>query len=78
MTTLPLITATQRKVLTAISAYIQLHGYPPSVRDVGEAAGIASTSSVIHQLRQLEMKGRIRRDPTRSRAIQILAEAGPA
>ena len=73
--TLPTVTRTQRKILNAITKSVTERGYPPSVRELADAAGLASTSSVAHQLRQLELKGRIRRDPTRSRAIQVITEA---
>lgn len=75
---LPSLTRTQQAVLDAIVGYVQDHGYPPTIREIGTAAGIASTSSVTHQLRQLEYKGRLRRDPNKPRAIQILTEEGAA
>jgi repressor LexA len=46
-------------------------GYPPSVREIGEAVGLTSTSSVAHQLRALERKGYLRRDPNRPRAVGV-------
>jgi repressor LexA len=73
--TLPNLTTTERKVLTALTDYVQANGYPPSVRELGDAVGIASTSSVAHVLRALEDKGRIRRSFGRSRAIQIIEAA---
>lgn len=72
MTALPSLTRTQQAALDAIVGYVDEYGYPPTVREVGKAADIASTSSVAHQLRQLELKGRIRRHPSSPRAIQIL------
>lgn len=74
--TRPTVTSVQRKILNAITDSVTERGYPPSVRELADAAGLASTSSVAHQLRQLELKGRIRRDPTRSRAIQVITEPG--
>ncbi|MXQ52477.1 transcriptional repressor LexA [Shimazuella alba] len=60
----------------AILAYIQKEvydkGYPPSVREIGEAVGLASSSTVHGHLNRLEKKGFIRRDPTKPRAIEIL------
>ncbi|HEY2763332.1 MAG TPA: hypothetical protein VGJ13_04880 [Pseudonocardiaceae bacterium] len=66
------ITRRQRQVIAAITGYIREHGYPPSMREVGDAVGIASTSAVAHQLRALERKGRIRRTPGKPRAITIV------
>ncbi|WP_169514636.1 transcriptional repressor LexA [Actinokineospora enzanensis] len=69
----------QRQVLEVIRSWVQRHGYPPSVREIGEAVGLTSTSSVAYQLRALEDKGYLRRDPNRPRAIGVLsADASPA
>jgi repressor LexA len=51
---------------------VERFGYPPSVREIGEAVGLTSTSSVAYQLRALEQKGYLRRDPNRPRAIGVL------
>lgn len=54
-----------------IREWVERFGYPPSVREIGEAVGLTSTSSVAHQLRALEAKGYLRRDPNRPRAVGI-------
>src|SRR5512135_2530112 len=67
------LTPRQRRVLEVIRAAVGRRGYPPSVREIGEAVGLASTSSVAHQLRVLQDKGYLRVDPHRPRAIEVLA-----
>ena len=62
----------QRRVLEVIRDWVERLGYPPSVREIGEAVGLTSTSSVAHQLRALERKGYLRRDPNRPRAVGVL------
>ncbi|WP_130348536.1 transcriptional repressor LexA [Herbihabitans rhizosphaerae] len=64
--------ARQRRVLEVIRAHVDKNGYPPSVREIGEAVGLTSTSSVAYQLKALEQKGFLRRDPNRPRAIGVL------
>ncbi|TDP89202.1 transcriptional repressor LexA [Labedaea rhizosphaerae] len=64
--------ARQAKVLEVIRSWVERYGYPPSVREIGEAVGLTSTSSVAYQLRALEKKGYLRRDPNRPRAIGVL------
>lgn len=66
------LTVRQRKVLEVIRAWVGERGYPPSVREIGDAVGLTSTSSVAHQLRALEQKGYLRRDPNRPRAVGVL------
>ena len=61
----------QRRVLEVIRDWVDRFGYPPSVREIGEAVGLTSTSSVAHQLRALERKGYLRRDPNRPRAVGV-------
>jgi len=69
----------QREVLDVIRTWVERFGYPPSVREIGEAVGLTSTSSVAYQLRALEQKGYLRRDPNRPRAIGVLpADVTPA
>ncbi|WP_414636689.1 transcriptional repressor LexA [Actinophytocola sp.] len=69
----------QREVLEVIRTWVERFGYPPSVREIGEAVGLTSTSSVAYQLRALEQKGYLRRDPNRPRAIGVLPpDADPA
>jgi repressor LexA len=65
------LTPRQRKVLDVIRDWVERFGYPPSVREIGDAVGLTSTSSVHHQLRTLERKGYLRRDPHRTRAVDV-------
>ncbi len=62
----------QQQILDFIKKEVQTKGYPPSVREIGEAVGLASSSTVHGHLARLESKGYIRRDPTKPRAIEIL------
>lgn len=62
----------QQDILSFIKDEVQKKGYPPSVREIGEAVGLASSSTVHGHLARLESKGLIRRDPTKPRAIEIL------
>ena len=66
------LTARQRLVLETIRASVERRGYPPSMREIGEAVGLTSPSSVKHQLMALERKGYLRRDPHRPRAIEVV------
>jgi repressor LexA len=66
------LTPRQRKVLEVIRHAVERRGYPPSVREIGEAVGLTSTSSVAYQLRVLQVKGFLRRDPHRPRAMEVL------
>lgn len=65
------LTERQRKVLEVIRASVTERGYPPSIREIGDAVGLTSTSSVAHQLRTLERKGFLRRDANRPRAVDV-------
>lgn len=65
------LTVRQRKVLDVIRTSVSDRGYPPSIREIGDAVGLTSTSSVAHQLRALERKGYLRRDPNRPRAVDV-------
>ncbi len=65
------LTARQQKVLATIKDAIEKRGYPPSMREIGEAVGLTSSSSVAHQLKTLEEKGFLRRDPHRPRALEV-------
>ena len=67
----PALTARQRAILDVIRDSVERRGYPPSIREICEAAGLASTSSVAHQLTVLERKGYLRRDPNRPRAVDV-------
>ncbi|MCM3756798.1 transcriptional repressor LexA [Sporosarcina aquimarina] len=70
------ISKRQEDILTFIKDEVQKKGYPPSVREIGEAVGLASSSTVHGHLARLESKGLIRRDPTKPRAIEILDQQG--
>jgi repressor LexA len=65
------LTPRQQRVLTVIRESIVDRGYPPSMREIGERVGLTSSSSVAHQLRVLEEKGYIKRDPNRPRALTV-------
>lgn len=65
------LTPRQKKILGFLRDEIEQRGYPPSIREIGEAVGLASSSSVAHQLRVLEGKGFIKRDPNRPRALEV-------
>jgi len=67
----PSLTERQRTILNVIRASVTSRGYPPSIREIGDAVGLTSTSSVAHQLRTLERKGYLRRDPNRPRAVDV-------
>lgn len=66
------LSSRQRAILDFIKKEVKEKGYPPSVREIGEAVGLASSSTVHGHLSRLEKKGLIRRDPTKPRAIEIL------
>lgn len=66
------ISKRQQDILDFIKDEVKSKGYPPSVREIGEAVGLASSSTVHGHLARLESKGLIRRDPTKPRAIEIL------
>ncbi|GGK67602.1 transcriptional repressor LexA [Ornithinimicrobium pekingense] len=66
------LTNRQRRVLAVIRDSVDARGYPPSLREIGEAVGLTSPSSVAHQLKMLERKGYLRRDPNRPRAIEVV------
>ena len=65
------LTPRQQRILNHIKDSIEKRGYPPSMREIGEAVGLTSSSSVAHQLRVLEEKGFLKRDPNRPRAIEV-------
>lgn len=65
------LTERQRAILEMLHDHQAAHGYPPSVREIGEAVGLASPSSVHAQLATLESKGFLRRDPTKPRALEL-------
>jgi len=67
------LTTRQRRVLEVIRNSVDRRGYPPSLREIGEAVGLASPSSVSHQVSALERKGYLRKDPNRPRALEVLS-----
>lgn len=71
------LTRRQQAILDVIRASVADRGYPPSIREICEAAGLASTSSVSHQLAMLERKGFLRRDPNRPRAVDVRSPGEP-
>ncbi len=66
-----LLTARQRQILDVIEQNMQDRGYPPSVREIGEAVGLTSPSTVHSHLTSLERLGYLRRDPTKPRALEV-------
>ncbi|GAA1847047.1 transcriptional repressor LexA [Agromyces salentinus] len=68
------LSAKQIAILEAIQRSVAGRGYPPSMREIGDAVGLSSLSSVTHQLNQLELAGYLRRDPNRPRALEVLIE----
>ncbi len=72
------LTWRQRKVLQVIRDSVQRRGYPPSMREIGEAVGLTSTSSVSYQLSTLQRKGYLRRDIGRPRTVEVRLPGHPA
>lgn len=74
------LSAKQTQILRVVQAAVADRGYPPSMREIGDAVGLSSLSSVTHQLNQLEIAGYLRRDPNRPRALEVLIniDAEPA
>lgn len=70
------LTARQLEILEFIQEYLDDNGYPPTVRDIGAAVGLTSSSTVHAHLANLEKAGAIRRDPTKPRALEILSDTG--
>ena len=65
------LTTRQQRILEHLRDFMERRGYPPSMREIGEAVGLTSSSSVAHQLKVLEEKGYVRRDPNRPRALEV-------
>ncbi|HET6774356.1 MAG TPA: transcriptional repressor LexA [Acidimicrobiales bacterium] len=65
------LTSRQREVLVIIEQYVRERGYPPSVREIGEAVGLTSPSTVHAHLAALQRRGYLRRDPTKPRALEV-------
>src|SRR6478752_6750990 len=72
----PPISTRQRSILEYIEQQIRERGYPPSVREIGEAVGLHSSSTVHAHLNTLQRLGYLRRDPTKPRAIEVLYDPG--
>ena len=68
------LTKRQREIFDFISRYLKAHGYPPTVREIGKAVGLHSSSTVHAHLANLEKIGLLRRDPTKPRAIELLVD----
>jgi repressor LexA len=64
----------QLAILEVVQQSVSSRGYPPSMREIGDAVGLSSLSSVTHQLNQLELSGYLRRDPNRPRAMEVLID----
>ena len=77
-----MLTARQQEIWQFLVGYVDDHGYPPTVREIGEAVGLASPSTVHAHLANLERAGLLRRDPTKPRALELVghrrAEPQPA
>jgi len=72
------LSAKQQAILEAVQRSVATRGYPPSMREIGDAVGLASLSSVSYQLDQLELAGYLRRDPNRPRAMEVLIDVPEA
>jgi repressor LexA len=70
------LTERQTKILDYIRYVTRVRSYPPSVREIGEAVGLSSSSTVHNHLNQLERRGLIKRDPSKSRTVQLVSDAG--
>ncbi|MDR7418343.1 MAG: transcriptional repressor LexA [Armatimonadota bacterium] len=68
------LTHRQQEILTFVQRYTDSHGYPPSVREIGQAMGLTSSSTVHSHLEALARKGFLRRDPSKPRALEILKD----
>jgi repressor LexA len=71
----PELTERQTRILNYIREVSKKRNYPPSVREIGEAVGLSSSSTVHNHLNQLERRGLIKRDPSKSRTVQLVADA---
>src|SRR6202045_4105566 len=71
-----LLTGKRRQILEFIAEQIRERGYPPSVREIGEAVGLTSSSTVHTHLQVLQREGYLQRDPTKPRAISVSFEPG--
>ena len=69
-----MLTGRQQEIWEFLVGYVGRHGYPPTVREIGEAVGLASPSTVHAHLANLERAGYLRRDPTKPRALELLRD----
>jgi repressor LexA len=72
------VTARQQRILDFIASTVRDRGYPPTVREIGEAVGLTSSSSVHAQLENLERMGMLHKDPTKPRAVTLDGPRAPA
>src|SRR5512133_2439891 len=72
-----MLTERQQEIWNYVVQYVDRHGYPPTVREIGEAIGLASPSTVHAHLANLERAGMLRRDPTKPRALELVAHRQP-
>jgi repressor LexA len=72
-----MLTGRQQEIWTFLTDYVDEHGYPPTVREIGEAVGLASPSTVHAHLANLERAGLIKRDPTKPRALELRRDPKP-
>jgi repressor LexA len=72
------LTGRQQEIWTFLVEYVDLHGYPPTVREIGEEVGLASPSTVHAHLANLERAGLLKRDPTKPRALELIGREKPA
>ncbi len=66
------LTDRQREIIEFVNTHVEKHGYPPTVREIGQAVGLTSPSTVHAHLAKLEAAGLIRRDPTKPRALEVI------
>jgi repressor LexA len=72
-----MLTDRQREIWDFLATYVDAHGYPPTVREIGEAVGLASPSTVHAHLANLERAGLLKRDPTKPRALELVGREKP-
>src|ERR1035437_10802390 len=72
-----LLTPRQREIWDYLLVYVEKHGYPPTVREIGQAVGLASPSTVHAHLANLERAGLLKRDPTKPRALELVGRDKP-
>jgi repressor LexA len=72
------LTKRQQQILQVVQDHVARHGYPPTVREIGDAVGLTSSSTVHAHLQALENRGVLRRDPTKPRALDLVGRSSPA